>query len=532
MNDEKLTQASELAEDGDRTGARLLILDVLQEAPTDAHAWAALIELAANDAERRKAIYQFWALEPHNPEANRLLAKLKAGKLSPIDEQSGFSSRNYFPKAPHISFWQRLRQWIPCLLLLIAFPAYAQENSCFGAPISRLVVGEQARVIAEGGSNLRSLPGAEATLLNVVPQNELIPVIDGPYCAESLAWWQVDYEGERGWLAEGLGEFYWLAPYIVQQAQIGSIRLESLPDIARSLQGERLGEPMRSQFVLEGFPVSSPLIIPFIVIFDESSTEQRQTLAHAEDRETAAQFLAIETNQFSGIRFVELYYPESIEQSVLVYHFVGQSADNRFIDAYFPLFVENLPLPYNANENYLEATAELIAAATEFQPSLESLDLLLQSLQFDAPLEESDLLQYDEGGIRFAYNPILAYAVEQAFVEEDLPYIRLDLQGYPLSDEASIRIYRAEDLPSSELASFEQSLNRQPANPPRLPLESERPESEIVYFPSGLRYISKTSYHYFGLSNGYYILMDLPIAENYPPPTILDALAISLSVAN
>jgi hypothetical protein len=532
MIDEKLAHASELAESGNRSAARLLILEILQDESHYAPAWSALIELAANDAERRKAIYQFWALEPENPEANRLLDKLKAGKLSPIDEKAGLSSRNYAPKMLKSSFWQRLRQWIPLVFLLLGLSSHAQETGCFGAPISRLVTGEQARVIAEGGSNLRSLPSAESTLLNVVPQNELIPVIDGPYCSENLAWWQVDYEGERGWLAEGLGEFYWLAPYIVQQMQIGSIRLESLPDIAASLQGERLGDPLRTQFILAGFPVTSPLIIPFIVIFDEASAAQRQSLTNIESRATAAQFLAIETSQFSGMRLVELYYPNAIEESVLIYHFMGLSADNRFIDAYFPLFVENLPLPYNANQNYLEATAELIAAAPEFQPTLESLDLLLQSLQFDAPLEESNLLHYDEGGIRFDYNPVLAYRLEQSFVEEDLAYIRLDFLGYPLEGEASIRIYRSEDMTGAELNSFEQTLSRQPKNPPRLPLEGERPETEIVYLTSGLRYLSETSYHYFGLSNSYYILMELPITENYPPPAILDALASSLSVAN
>src|SRR6185369_143233 len=104
--------------------ARLLILELLQESPYYVPAWQALIELAATDAERRKAIYQFWALEPENPEANRLLDKLKAGKLAPIDEKFGFSSRNYAPKAPKLNFWQRLRHWLPFLLLLISLPSY------------------------------------------------------------------------------------------------------------------------------------------------------------------------------------------------------------------------------------------------------------------------------------------------------------------------------------------------------------------------------------------------------------------------
>jgi hypothetical protein len=90
MNEDLLNEASELAEDGDRAAARLLILELLHDSPNYAAAWEALIEVAETDAERRKAIYQFWALEPDNPEANQLLQKIKAGKLPPVDEQGGF----------------------------------------------------------------------------------------------------------------------------------------------------------------------------------------------------------------------------------------------------------------------------------------------------------------------------------------------------------------------------------------------------------------------------------------------------------
>ena len=94
--DEKLKKASDLVGEGDFTSARQVILEFLGDNPYHAQAWYALIQLAQSDSERRHAIYHFWALDPHNPEAITLLEQVKAGKMPPIDEQIGLSSRNYY----------------------------------------------------------------------------------------------------------------------------------------------------------------------------------------------------------------------------------------------------------------------------------------------------------------------------------------------------------------------------------------------------------------------------------------------------
>jgi hypothetical protein len=92
-NNDLLDQAASLADMGRLSEARALVKQALQNDDRDTEAWYALIQLAENDMERRKAIYQLWSLDPNHPEANFLLDKLKAGTLAPLDGKAAFGSR-------------------------------------------------------------------------------------------------------------------------------------------------------------------------------------------------------------------------------------------------------------------------------------------------------------------------------------------------------------------------------------------------------------------------------------------------------
>lgn len=89
------------------------------------------------------------------------------------------------------------------------------QASCPRSPSpSRLRAGIVARV-TEGGlpSRLRSEPNTGAEVLASIPQLEEFAVVEGPECDEQqLRWWQVDYQGTVGWVAEGVGEEYYLEP--------------------------------------------------------------------------------------------------------------------------------------------------------------------------------------------------------------------------------------------------------------------------------------------------------------------------------
>lgn len=439
------------------------------------------------------------------------------------------------------------------VLSVLITASQAQTANCIGAPESRLVTGEQAQVIAEGGSNLRIVPSAGADLLNVIPENELIPVIDGPYCTQGYAWWQVDYAGERGWIAEGVNEFYWLAPYVIQRAQIGDIRIELQPNLISNIRLERLSNPLRSQFVLEGFPIEDAQIIPFIVIFDAVPDDfdiddiESNTLSQQQSLEI-------------GLRFVDTYFVDPFQDDTaisLVYRYLALTEDNRLIDAYFPISVANLPLNYNLPQtevqdyidDYFENTVSDLDALTDadFNPTLSQLDSIVRSIQVDAPLAESDTVEFLSSGIRFDYNPILATSITETVIpadNESPPHILLTFNDYPL-DQGAIRIYRTTAVSGTTLSTLQQILSRQPDNPPRIPVfsQSEAPLTRInlTYLRfmtgEGVRYIASFSenemvYSYQGLSdNGdYFVSVMLPINDDFAPIELIDMLVQSLEV--
>ncbi len=442
-----------------------------------------------------------------------------------------------------------------CILLstYFNFSISAQTFSCLNTLESRLVIGEQAQIIAEGGSNLRMLPSASANLLTVIPQNELIPVIDGPFCAEGYAWWQVDYDNERGWIAEGLGEFYWLATYVIQRAQIGNVRIEIQPNLVEGIQLERLPDPPRSQFILEGFPVSSNQIAPFIVIFDQVPDD---ITLEAFETDTASQQQMLE----NGRRFVDILFTEPIEEAeeiTLVYRFVAITEDNRFIDAYFPILAPELPLVYDTEndevsyeEDYFEETANTLTALNEedFTPTLSQLDGIVRSIQVNAPPEESIVLPFTTSGISLEYNPLLAtHIVEQLVAATDtLPrHIRLLFSNYPSENPAYVRIFNTEEISGTILTSFQQTLSRQPSNPPQIPVLSQNAEplfrDDLQYLSftngEGVRYLTsfvdgETLYSFQGLSNddNYFISALFPVDDNVPTLTVLDMLIQNLQI--
>ncbi len=105
--------------------------------------------------------------------------------------------------------------WGPGMWRIYNGPLAAAESGfiCFGAPPPRLQVGARAAVVQDFGSNnLRAEPDSSAELLGVIPEGAVMDVIGGPVCAGGYGWWQVVYDGQTGWTAEGEGIDYWLQP--------------------------------------------------------------------------------------------------------------------------------------------------------------------------------------------------------------------------------------------------------------------------------------------------------------------------------
>src|SRR5690606_112366 len=100
------------------------------------------------------------------------------------------------------------------VLLLGAWTARAQEDpNCAGAPMPRLLIGAQARVLPGDANNVRDSASRSGALVGSIPGGEIFDVLDGPTCADGFNWWQIEYGDVTGWTVEGSGEEYWVEPY-------------------------------------------------------------------------------------------------------------------------------------------------------------------------------------------------------------------------------------------------------------------------------------------------------------------------------
>jgi serine/threonine protein kinase len=93
------------------------------------------------------------------------------------------------------------------------------DVDCPGAADPRLAPGQQGRVTLDPPlpSRMRSVPSTEGGETNVVTRlqpGKVFDVISGPVCGttDPWRWWQIEYQGQQGWIAEGQPGDYWLEP--------------------------------------------------------------------------------------------------------------------------------------------------------------------------------------------------------------------------------------------------------------------------------------------------------------------------------
>lgn len=83
---------------------------------------------------------------------------------------------------------------------------------CPGFTYSRLAAGTSARVTPGLPNNLRAYPSLASYVQAVIPAGGRVSVLEGPICADNMAWWRVRYGYFEGWTSEGQGATYWLTP--------------------------------------------------------------------------------------------------------------------------------------------------------------------------------------------------------------------------------------------------------------------------------------------------------------------------------
>ncbi|MBC8098575.1 MAG: hypothetical protein H7Y11_03975, partial [Armatimonadetes bacterium] len=96
---------------------------------------------------------------------------------------------------------------VSMVVLLFTMPAAAQTD-CPDTLPSRLVVGQQGRVLPGSSNNVRDQAARAGAQVGQIPGEAVFDVLEGPVCADGFAWWQVDYEGMVGWTVEAIAEDY------------------------------------------------------------------------------------------------------------------------------------------------------------------------------------------------------------------------------------------------------------------------------------------------------------------------------------
>jgi len=88
--------------------------------------------------------------------------------------------------------------------------------ACTGTPRTRLTIGNRAQVSPEDETplNVRSGPSTEFRILGRLTVLERFLILEGPECGGDYVWYQVRSDnGLEGWIAEGVGNLYFVEPY-------------------------------------------------------------------------------------------------------------------------------------------------------------------------------------------------------------------------------------------------------------------------------------------------------------------------------
>ncbi len=115
-----------------------------------------------------------------------------------------------------------------------------------------LKVGDQARIVADTGLNIREQPSTNAPVVVLLARGKRVLVLEGPAASDGYVWWKVDdNQGNIGWLAGGDGREEWISP------QVGEPR----PVNRSPIVGDRVVVTLVGELSIRALPgVSSPLV--------------------------------------------------------------------------------------------------------------------------------------------------------------------------------------------------------------------------------------------------------------------------------
>ena len=63
-----------------------------------------------------------------------------------------------------------------------------------------------------GDYDLRDFPSVDGAVIGIIVIDGVFEVIGGPACENNIVWWYIEYDGQLGWIREGVSPSYWLEP--------------------------------------------------------------------------------------------------------------------------------------------------------------------------------------------------------------------------------------------------------------------------------------------------------------------------------
>lgn len=77
----------------------------------------------------------------------------------------------------------------------------------------RIGIGSQGRILPPQPNVMRATPARAGEYVTDIAVGGVVTILDGPRCAGTFTWWQVDYNGTIGWTVESDGSEYWIEPF-------------------------------------------------------------------------------------------------------------------------------------------------------------------------------------------------------------------------------------------------------------------------------------------------------------------------------
>jgi hypothetical protein len=163
MSSNLLQQAVQLAQAGQKSEARQLILQFLQTEPNNETAWLWLASVAGDQTEYQRALNEVLRLNPNNQRAQQLLAEFEqqyggAARYAPPQQQVS-------PQLPQVSPYAPPQQ--PITPPPQVSPYAATQQPVSGAPSASLFTARAGRSESEDDRKTTRLPGMQSAGLRL-----------------------------------------------------------------------------------------------------------------------------------------------------------------------------------------------------------------------------------------------------------------------------------------------------------------------------------------------------------------------------